>query len=80
MAEKIGRGNEISITNKIKLIKNYEKCQTFQLNNKVSKNKKFGGWMNGWLDGCVEEWMDGWMSVKAILRIAYRNQKPALGF
>ncbi len=25
----------------------------------------------GWMDG----WVDGWMEVKAILRIAYSNQK-----
>jgi hypothetical protein len=25
----------------------------------------------GWMDG----WMDGWMEVKAVLRIAYSNQK-----
>jgi hypothetical protein len=28
-------------------------------------------WMGGWMDG----WMDGWMEVKAVLRIAYSNQK-----
>jgi hypothetical protein len=27
--------------------------------------------MGGWMDG----WMDGWMEVKAVLRIAYSNQK-----
>ena len=25
----------------------------------------------GWMDG----WVDGWMDVKAVLRIAYSNQK-----
>jgi hypothetical protein len=27
--------------------------------------------MGGWVDG----WMDGWVGVKAVLRIAYSNQK-----
>ena len=27
--------------------------------------------MGGWMDG----WMGGWMDVKAVLRIAYSNQK-----
>jgi hypothetical protein len=27
--------------------------------------------MGGWVGG----WMDGWMEVKAVLRIAYNNQK-----
>jgi hypothetical protein len=27
--------------------------------------------LGGWMDG----WMDGWMEVKAVLRIAYNNQK-----
>jgi hypothetical protein len=27
--------------------------------------------MGGWVDG----WMGGWMEVKAVLRIAYSNQK-----
>jgi hypothetical protein len=27
--------------------------------------------MDGWVDG----WMDGWVGVKAVLRIAYSNQK-----
>jgi hypothetical protein len=27
--------------------------------------------MDGWVGG----WMDGWMEVKAVLRIAYSNQK-----
>jgi hypothetical protein len=27
--------------------------------------------MDGWMDG----WMGGWMEVKAVLRIAYSNQK-----
>ena len=27
--------------------------------------------MDGWMGG----WMDGWMDVKAVLRIAYSNQK-----
>jgi hypothetical protein len=30
-----------------------------------------GGWVDGWMDG----WMDGWVGVKAVLRIAYSNQK-----
>jgi hypothetical protein len=29
-----------------------------------------GGWVGGW--------MDGWMVVKAVLKIAYSNQKLAL--
>jgi beta-glucanase (GH16 family) len=29
------------------------------------------GWMGGWVDG----WMGGWVGVKAVLRIAYSNQK-----
>jgi hypothetical protein len=29
------------------------------------------GWVGGWVDG----WMDGWVGVKAVLRIAYSNQK-----
>jgi hypothetical protein len=29
------------------------------------------GWVDGWMDG----WMGGWMGVKAVLRIAYSNQK-----
>ena len=28
----------------------------------------------GWMDG----WVDGWMEVKAVLRIAYSNQKEGL--
>jgi hypothetical protein len=31
------------------------------------------GWVDGWMDG----WMDGWVGVKAVLRIAYSNQKLA---
>jgi hypothetical protein len=27
--------------------------------------------LGGWVDG----WIDGWMGVKAVLRIAYSNQK-----
>jgi hypothetical protein len=27
------------------------------------------------LDGRMGGWMDGWMEVKAVLRIAYSNQK-----
>jgi hypothetical protein len=27
--------------------------------------------MGGWMDG----WVDGWVGVKAVLRIAYSNQK-----
>ena len=27
--------------------------------------------MDGWMGG----WMDGWMDVKAVIRIAYSNQK-----
>jgi hypothetical protein len=27
--------------------------------------------MGGWVDG----WVDGWVGVKAVLRIAYSNQK-----
>jgi hypothetical protein len=29
------------------------------------------GWMDGWVDG----WVDGGVGVKAVLRIAYSNQK-----
>jgi hypothetical protein len=29
------------------------------------------GWMGGWVGG----WVGGWMEVKAVLRIAYSNQK-----
>jgi hypothetical protein len=28
--------------------------------------------LDGWMDG----WMGGWVEVKAVLRIAYSNQKP----
>jgi hypothetical protein len=31
--------------------------------------------MDGGIDGWMEELMDGWMEVKAVLRIAYSNQK-----
>jgi hypothetical protein len=31
--------------------------------------------LDGWVDGWVGGWMDGWMGVKAVLRIAYSNQK-----
>jgi hypothetical protein len=30
--------------------------------------------MDGWMDG----WVGGWMGVKAVLRIAYSNQKQEL--
>ena len=34
--------------------------------------KKYSpGWVGGWMDG----WVNGWMDVKAVLRIAYSNQK-----
>jgi hypothetical protein len=33
------------------------------------------GWMDGWMDGWVGGWVDGWVEVKAVLRIAYSNQK-----
>jgi hypothetical protein len=29
------------------------------------------GWMDGWMGG----WVGGWVGVKAVLRIAYSNQK-----
>ena len=29
------------------------------------------GWVGGWVGG----WMGGWVEVKAVLRIAYSNQK-----
>jgi hypothetical protein len=32
------------------------------------------GWMGGWMGG----WVGGWMEVKAVLRIAYSNQKVVL--
>jgi hypothetical protein len=28
----------------------------------------------GWMDGWMDRW-DGWVGVKAVLRIAYSNQK-----
>ena len=28
-----------------------------------------------WMDGWMGRWMGGWMDVKAVLRIAYSNQK-----
>jgi hypothetical protein len=31
--------------------------------------------MDGWMDGWMGGWVDGWMGVKAVLRIAYSNQK-----
>jgi hypothetical protein len=31
--------------------------------------------MDGWMDGWVGGWVGGWMGVKAVLRIAYSNQK-----
>jgi hypothetical protein len=34
-----------------------------------------GGWMDGWVDGWVGGWVGGWVEVKAVLRIAYSNQK-----
>jgi hypothetical protein len=33
------------------------------------------GWVGGWVGGWVDGWMDGWMEVKAVLSIAYSNQK-----
>jgi hypothetical protein len=30
------------------------------------------------LDGWVDGWVGGWMGVKAVLRIAYSNQKNIL--
>jgi hypothetical protein len=33
------------------------------------------GWMGGWVGGWVGGWMGGWVEVKAVLRIAYSNQK-----
>jgi hypothetical protein len=33
------------------------------------------GWVDGWIDGWMDGWMDGWIEVKAVLRIAYSNQK-----
>jgi hypothetical protein len=33
------------------------------------------GWMDGWMDRWVDGWVDGWVGVKAVLRIAYSNQK-----
>jgi hypothetical protein len=32
--------------------------------------------LGGWMDG----WMDGWVEVKAVLRIAYSNQKKTSVF
>jgi hypothetical protein len=29
------------------------------------------GWMGRWMGG----WVDGWVGVKAVLKIAYSNQK-----
>jgi hypothetical protein len=34
------------------------------------------GWVDGWMGGWMDGWMDGWVGVKAVLRIAYSNQKP----
>jgi hypothetical protein len=31
--------------------------------------------LDGWMDGCMDGWMGGWVGVKAVLRIAYSNQK-----
>ena len=31
--------------------------------------------MDGWVGGWMDEWMDGWMDSRAVLRIAYCNQK-----
>jgi hypothetical protein len=33
------------------------------------------GWVGGWVGGWMEGWMGGWVEVKAVLRIAYSNQK-----
>jgi beta-glucanase (GH16 family) len=33
------------------------------------------GWMGGWMDGWMDGWVDGRVGVKAVLRIAYSNQK-----
>jgi hypothetical protein len=33
------------------------------------------GWVDGWMDGWMVGWVDGWVGVKAVLRIAYSNQK-----
>jgi hypothetical protein len=33
-----------------------------------------GGWVDGWVGG----WMGGWVVVKAVLRIAYSNQKSTV--
>ena len=38
--------------------------------NQQKREKAIPSWMDGW--------MDGWMHVKAILRIAYSNQKKSL--
>jgi hypothetical protein len=35
-----------------------------------------GGWVGGWVDG----WVGGWVGVKAVLRIAYSNQKVVARF
>ena len=40
-------------------------------NDIVFVNKKVLSWVDGWVD----VWMDGWVSIRAILRIAYSNQK-----
>ena len=39
--------------------------------NLIKTLKKVLCWVRGWMDG----WMDGLVGVKAVLRIAYRNQK-----
>jgi hypothetical protein len=31
--------------------------------------------MDGWMDGWMGGWVGGWVEVKAVLRIAYSNQK-----
>ena len=37
--------------------------------------KKYGPGMDGWMDGWVGGWMGGWVDGRAVLRIAYSNQK-----
>ena len=41
------------------------------------KSGVMDGWMDKWMgcEKCIPGWMGGWMKVKAVLRIAFSNQK-----
>ena len=46
--------------------------------NYSASKKNVPGWVDGWVGGWMDGWMDGWIGcvrVKAVLRIAYSNQK-----